>query len=514
MVSDISLVADGPQAQDSQSGWSFRLGRLGFRQLRYISAQMSFYYFWEKRWFFVAMIVGAVLLSLPTPEGLTIDGHYILVMSVVATILFITEPVPLPTVALMILLGEVLLMGIDSTKVAKSIMTDSVLFIMGSLMLAVALIHQKLDQRIAWVIVRITGTKTSAICFGIAAISGILASFVGEHTVAAMMLPVGLTLISLTSTDRKKVRSLAAVILFSISYGCSIAGVGTPSGGARNAIMIGYWKEFFYDPLNPDTYVYLIDYAKWMAYAYPLFLAQIPIVTWILFSTFKPEYRDLSRAVAKLRAQVEMLGPMTMSNYVSISIFALVLIGWVTASSDIGMGTVAILGATAFLVAGRVQWEEMNSGVNWGVVLLYGAAISLGVRMTETGAAQWVAENFSQMLAPFGLDTGIGLWAAVSALTTFVTNTMSNGAAVAVLGPITLNLATVAGESPIVIGFVTAISSAFAYLTVVGTPASTIVFASGYLATTDFLKVGWRMAICSTVILLVFASLYWPLLGT
>ena len=111
------------------------------------------------------------------------------------------------------------------------------------------------------------------------------------------------------------------------------------------------------------------------------------------------------------------------------------------------------------------------------------------------------------------MDDGVGLWAAVSVLTTGVTNTMSNGAAVAVLGPIVLNLATAAGESPIIVGFITAVSSAFAYLTVVGTPACTIVYASGYLKTTDFLTVGWKMAVMSTVVMLAAAAVYWPLLG-
>ena len=45
-----------------------------------------------------------------------------------------------------------------------------------------------------------------------------------------MMLPVAITLITLTSGDAKKVRGLAAVLLFSVCYGCSIAGIGTPSG--------------------------------------------------------------------------------------------------------------------------------------------------------------------------------------------------------------------------------------------------------------------------------------------
>ena len=480
--------------------------------LKKLIVDFSIHFLWEKKWFFIAMLVGIVLLSIPVPDGLSREGMVVLSMSIVATVLFITEPIPLPAVALLIILGQVFLLGSASSEVAKTLWNDSVLFILGSLMLAVAVVKQKLDKRIAWVIVRITGTKTSSICFGISLVSGILASFIGEHTVAAMMLPVGITLVTLTSDDPKKVRNLAAVLLFSIAYGCSVAGIGTPSGGARNAIMIGYWREFFFDPSNPETQKFIIDYVRWMIFAYPMFLIQLPFVTLILFLTFKPEYRDLSRAVDKLRAQVESEGPMKAADWVSIVLFLLVLMGWILISDNVGMGTIAILGATAFLIAGLVRWEDINSGVNWGVVLLYGAAISLGIEMKETGAAAWVATSFLHLLEPFGASDGFGLWAAVSILTTAVTNMMSNGAAVAVLGPVVLKMAVVAQESPIIIGFITAISSAFAYLTVVGTPACTIVYASGYLKTIDFLVVGWKMALISIAIMLAAAFLYWPYL--
>ncbi len=485
----------------------------GVRQARRLRHHLNLFYFWEKRWFFIALLVGTVMLELPTPEGLSREALIVLTMSVVATILFITEPVPLPTVALLIIVAQVFLLGIESTGVAKSLMTDSVLFIMGSLMLAVAAVKQKLDKRIAWLIVRITGTKTANIAFGITVVSGLLASFVGEHTVAAMMLPVGISLITLTSDDPKKVRNLAAVLLFSISYGCSIAGIGTPSGGARNAIMIGYWREFFFDPTSEETRRYLVDYLDWMIHAYPIFLVQLPFVTFILLRTFRPEYRDLSRAVVKLRAQVDDEGPMKRADWMAVTLFGLILFSWITYSTEVGMGTIAIMGAAVFLIAGLVRWEDMNSGVNWGVVLLYAAAISLGVQMKSTGAAAWVAENFLDLLATAGADSGVALWAAVSLLTTGVTNMMSNGAAVAVLGPIMLNLAVAAEESPIMIGFITSISSSFAYLTVVGTPACTIVYASGYLKATDFLVVGWKMVVMSTIVMLLAASVFWPLVG-
>jgi sodium-dependent dicarboxylate transporter 2/3/5 len=80
-----------------------------------------------------------------------------------------------------------------------------------------------------------------------------------------------------------------------------------------------------------------------------------------------------------------------------------------------------------------------------------------------------------------------------------------------VLGPITLNMAQHSGDSPVAIGLVTAVSSAFAYFTVVGTPACTIVYASGYLKTTDFLRVGWRMFLASFILILLMSQVYWSL---
>ena len=51
------------------------------------------------------------MLSFDAPEGLTRQGYIVLAMSVMSVILYVTEPVPLPSVALMIIVGQVLLLG-------------------------------------------------------------------------------------------------------------------------------------------------------------------------------------------------------------------------------------------------------------------------------------------------------------------------------------------------------------------------------------------------------------------
>ncbi|MEF2231476.1 MAG: DASS family sodium-coupled anion symporter [Pseudodesulfovibrio sp.] len=471
------------------------------------------HYLREKRWFLITLVIQAAMLLGPAPEAVSPEGWRVLVMTVGATILFITEPIPLPAVALLIILGQVFLLGEDSSDVARSLMKDSVLFIMGSLMLAVALVKQKLDKRLALLIVRVTGTGTYGIAFGISVFSGLLASFIGEHTVAAMMLPVALSLVRLASDDPAEQRGLAVLLLFSISYACAMAGIGTPSGGARNAIMIDYLRDFFWAPDDPATFEYSVSYLKWMLYAYPVFLVQLPLMHLILRFTFRTQLRDLSPAVERLREQVGGEGRMQGRHYLAIGLFLLTLVGWVGFSSRVGMGTIAILGATLFLVTGLVRWQDLNSGVNWGVVWLYAAAISLGAQMRDTGGAAWVAGLFMDALDPLGMGSGFGLMAAVMVLTTIITNSMSNGAAVAVLGPVVLSIAVGADTPPLAVGMITAMSSAFAYFTVIGTPASTIVHSSGYLGASDFMKVGWRMALMSFIVLLAAAKLYWPLVG-
>ena len=54
--------------------------------------------------------------------------------------------------------------------------------------------------------------------------------------------------------------------------------------------------------------------------------------------------------------------------------------------------------------------------------------------------------------------------------------------------------------------FITAISSAFGYLTPAAQPAFTIIYASGFLKGSDFFKIGIRMMLISFAVLLLLAT--------
>jgi sodium-dependent dicarboxylate transporter 2/3/5 len=388
------------------------------------------------------------------------------------------------------------LLGIDEpNNVAKSFMSDAVFFIMGSLMLAVAIVSQGLDSRLALGIIKLTGNKTWRIVVGFVSISAFLSSFIGEHTVTAMMMPVGLSLIYNTSTNRAVTKNLAALILFSIAYGSAIGSIGTPSGGGRNVIMIEYWQEFGLAD---------ITYLGWMKYTYPMLIAQIPIAVIILWFTFKPKQKVLDSAVRKLKVQVAKKGVMTGQDITTIIIFFLVFLGWVFLSNRIGLGIIALMGVFLYLLLGLIRWSDLNRNTNWGVILLFGAAISIGFQMKETGAALWIANSVIDLLKIISEDISVLRWIVSVLLTGTLTNLLSNSATIAVIGPIVLNM----GGDPLIMGFSTAIASAFAYLTVVASPTCMIIHSSGLVKQSDYIKAGWKMFFLSIIILFIMSKLW------
>ena len=457
--------------------------------------------FWvtRKKWLILSFLLSISFFYVPSPDGLSPEGHRTLIIVLVALILIISESIPLPGVAILILIMEVIL-GVDTADgVASSFMSDAVFFIMGSLMLAVSLVHQGLDKRLAPLVINITGNKTWRIVLGFVAISAFLSSFIGEHTVGAMMLPVALALIRNAGLSTTQNTKLSTLLLFSIAYGCAVGSIGTPSGGGRNVIMIGYLSEFGMAE---------ISYLDWMKFAYPMLIIEIPIVALILWFTFTPEQKMMDSSVRKLKVKVAKTGKLTANQIMAIVIFIFVFLGWVFLSPIIGLGIVALSGVFLYLSFGLVEWQEINRNTNWGVILLFGSAISIGIQMKETGAALWVAEETLYYLELIFQDIAVVRWFVSVIITGILTNLLSNAATVAVLGPIILDM----GGNPIIMGIMTSIASAFAYLTVVASPTCMIIHSTGLITSSDYFKAGWKLFIISVLVLLMISTFYWPIL--
>ena len=434
--------------------------------------------------------------------------HIKLIIALLATcvIFFATEAVPMPAVALIIGLVQLFFGITEPSRIVSTYAHDAVWFIAGSLALGSTLVKYGLDKRVGMLVINLSGTKTRMIVIGILIGTAIPTAFVGEHAVAAMYVPIAVALYTLTNKTTPAPR-LGTLLMVTIAVGCMIGGPMSPTGGARNALMIGFLSNIGID----------ISFTQWMAMGVFYTIVMTIVMAFLLPLLFKPEVNDLSDAVTLLKQDLEKHGPITKQQISVALIMLLVVVLWIIDKSvtknvlgfSLGLGGVAIFGSVLYMLLGFTSWKDYEDKVSWGVIILYAGCISLGSVFKSTGASSWFADQIVNLVAPLGLSSGVSLVILVGVIGAILTNLMSAGATVAVIGPVVLDMAQSSGTNPVLVGVGLAIATSMAYWLVIGTPASSIVYASGQLEAKNFIRMasaGWPAAL---IVMAVMVIIYW-----
>ena len=459
-----------------------------------ISSSILFW-FSQKKWFVYSILVSIFLLNLSTPIGLSVPAYHSLIILVLVFMLVTFEPIPFPAIALLTLVLQVVLGVAPPDQVASSFMNDAVLFVMGSLMFAIAIVHQGLDIRLARFIVFIFGKSKRMFLAGLMSISAILSSFLGEHTVIAIMLPIGLSVIKNIDTQQTDGKNAVLITLFSIAYGTIIGSIGTPSGGARNVIMINYLQEF--------SNVH-IDYWKWMKHAYPILIIQLIVAYFVLQFAFPSSLKNIKMRGYKKNVENRSIKK-DINHLFSCLIIIAIIASWFTFNDIYGLGIIALGGALTFMIFGMITWEEINKNTNWGVILLFAATISLGFQINETGASSWLVIKFNELLNSLPANSMSVSWSIMAILSGLTANFFTSSATVSLIGPMAIEL----HPTDISFALSSAIASGFSFLTVISSPTAMIIYSTGLVSTKVFFRVGILMFIISILILYLMSQFYW-----
>tara|TARA_X000000368_G_scaffold73298_1_gene53810 strand:+ start:1805 stop:3214 length:1410 start_codon:yes stop_codon:yes gene_type:complete len=459
-----------------------------------ISSSILFW-FSQKKWFVYSILVSIFLLNLSTPIGLSVPAYHSLIILVLVFMLVTFEPIPFPAIALLTLVLQVVLGVAPPDQVASSFMNDAVLFVMGSLMFAIAIVHQGLDIRLARFIVFIFGKSKRMFLAGLMSISAILSSFLGEHTVIAIMLPIGLSVIKNIDTQQTDGKNAVLITLFSIAYGTIIGSIGTPSGGARNVIMINYLQEF--------SNVH-IDYWKWMKHAYPILIIQLIVAYFVLQFAFPSSLKNIKMRGYKKNVENRSIKK-DINHIFSCLIIIAIIASWFTYNDIYGLGIIALGGALTFMIFGMITWEEINKNTNWGVILLFAATISLGFQINETGASSWLVIKFNELLNSLPSNSMNVSWSIMAILSGLTANFFTSSATVSLIGPMAIEL----HPTDISFALSSAIASGFSFLTVISSPTAMIIYSTGLVSTKVFFRVGILMFIISILILYLMSQFYW-----
>ncbi len=426
--------------------------------------------------------------------------------------LWATEALPLGATDILAGVMLYLFCILPVNEISQAYMKDAVFFIFGILAVAVGVAKTGLDKRIGLILLsRIKNAKAFAFIF--IPVLGMSASFLSEHALVALLIPVlmGIYKVTCRMHGVEKDRALAVFLLLGVCFAANHGGPGSPAAGGRNAIMVGYLME----------YGMPISFLDWMKYGMPFVPLMGVVIGAYMYIRLKPKFKvqDVNPSEV-VKAEVARMPKFGGKEAMMAVILVVLVAAWIILSEHYGLGGPTLYAVMAMFLCRIITWDDIQEGVALDVVGLYAAACAMGLGLKFTGGALWLANTFVAMLPDF-IAHGDSLAIGISVLTGTMTNFMSDGATVAALGPIVLPMAELANVHVWKLGLACAFSSSFANFLVVGTPNNAIAFGMGkdpetgerLLSVFDFVKYGLPVTILAWLVLWFWAILgYWRFL--
>ncbi len=151
-----------------------------------------------------------------------------------------------------------------------------------------------------------------------------------------------------------------------------------------------------------------------------------------------------------------------------------------------------------------VLFGEVKRAINIGLITIMGGALTIGVAMDKSGAAEYIASNGLSVLKPLG---PIGILAGVYLITNILAAYMTNIAAVTIILPIAISFAQVNGYDVMPFVFCVAFAGSKTFLTPIGYQTNLMVYGPGGYSFKDYFKFGFPLTAIFMLTTLVLLKL-------
>ncbi|MEL7669315.1 DASS family sodium-coupled anion symporter [Methanobacterium sp.] len=447
----------------------------------------------------LAIIAFIVVMLIPL-NGLSYQGHAAIALLVFAIIMWATESVHLAVTSLIILFIQPII-GVESFDNAVIGFANPIIFLMiGGFIIAEAIRKSGLAQRLTYAMLNKLGTSPGRSLFVAVFSTGILSAWIENVVAFAMLLPIIKEIIPLMGiNDAEKGKSnFAKAMVLGASYGSLAGGLGTEIGTAPNLMAAAYTH---------------LPFLNWMIFGFPLAIVLMLIIWKFLGFMFPFEVKGIIGGKETITSKIEELGSITKTEKITLGILLFTILLWVTASfTGINSYSVALIGAVLYFIFGVVDWKDAQTNVDWGLIIFFGGALSLGAALLNTGAASWLIKDIVAMLG--SNPSTLLIMLVLMIIGVIITQVMSNIALSAILIPLSVTLAQAQGQPIGVYAVPVAIACSLSFMLPMADPTVAMAYGTKYVNIKEILKAGVPLIVIGIIVtIIILLTIARPFLG-
>ena len=452
-----------------------------------------------------------VLMLVPQPEGLAVEGWRLVAVTVWMAVWWISEAIPIPATALLPIVLFPLLGIMPAGTVTLSYAHHLIFLFIGGFMIAVTMERWELHRRIALHVISRAGTSPARLVLGFMLATALLSMWISNTATAMMMVTIGLAVLKQMSPDGSYQSSpLGTALMLGIAYAASIGGIATIIGTPPNAILAGVLDK---------NYGIDLGFGDWMLFALPLSLLML-FLSWLYLTriAFPLRAMELAESTGHIRQQLDALGHMSRAEKRVAWVFGSVAVLWICRGlidwAPLGMirdSTIAIAGALALFVI-PADWKQRTFlldwqtavRIPWDIIILFGGGFALAAGFSETDLTTWLAQQL-QVLKGVPVVWVIML---TGLLVTFLTEVTSNTATASLLLPVLGALSLALALPPMMLMVTATLCASFAFMLPVATPPNAIVFGSRCIHIPQMAKAGLWLNFMGVLLITAFVYLW------
>lgn len=480
--------------------------------------------FFKKYGFYLALLVLCVIISLPTPDGLSVAGHRMLGIMVFSVIVWATTAISYPVSAGVIIALMALLIGFAPNPATGKIFGTAAGLAMGlkgfsstafclvgaALFLAAAMTKTGLDKRIALTVLSKLGTKSNHVVIGVICCGFILSFFVPSTTArVACLVPIVLGMISAFGVPLKS--RFAGMLMITVAQVDSVWNVGIKTAAAQNMVAVNFIRT----QLGVD-----ISWMDWFIAAAPFAILMSFALYHVMMFLMPPEIKEIPGGKETVKRLLADMGKITTNEIKLLVISICLLILWTTEKKlhVIDTSTTTMVAITLLMLPkiGVMQWNEVVNKINWGTVVLFGVGISLGSALLSTKAATWLA---NVIVSTFDLADSTTLTVlAIMALFLIIVHmgfASAAGLASAIIPIIISVLQQLKTPGVNIIGMTMILQYvvSFGFILPVNAPQNMIAYGTNTFEVRDFVRSGIPLTLIGFALIMLLGSTYWKWLG-
>ncbi len=448
------------------------------------------------KWIAISVIAGLLIWLIPTPEELGARGHAFLAMLTAVVILWTSEAIPIGVTSIGVGCAMIIL-KIQTSKAAwEPYANRTVVFVFFIIMLGVMLSQTTIPNRLMSYILKIGGTNVKRLSFTLCMGATFLAAWTHDATITIILLYAMMPMFLKMGITPDKSNNFTKHFMFMIPLGAACGGGATFLGSGRSPAS----AELLFKITG-----YNIGFVEYMFYQFvpSMFLG---VATWLaVWIIYPPKIKELPSELA-----IEKMPPMEKNEkQLSWILAATFLLWFLTDVTKIHVSAIGGLFIVVCMVFNVVDWKRCLDEYPWNPIMVFGAGFSLGVAMLDTGAGKWIA---TQIFPIFTNSPWPVVAAGASALSAVITSFMANAAATALLVPVVVPMADMAGTPVAPIAMAVPLATTFVLL-VIGCPPTLIAYGFGYFTQWEAFKVLVFRSVLGIIVLSLCMALWYPLMG-